>query len=776
MPEQPQEDSSAGGPDGPRRMGRRLPPLRHLAAGLISVVAIILLVPSGFEAGPLPAYQVGETVAKTVKAIQTFTTEDREATALKREAAARRAPAVFDLDLRVNDRLEAELRHVFDTGRSWIEEDRRRLGLLPAQELPPGSRSALKHRLRAAFSGMNSQAGLEILIAQSFSPQLENQAVALLRSALSPPGVVAARDLLSRYQDRGISIRSTITGRQEPLQDWTHIRDLEQARRTLRQNRAIVQLDEKGQILLAELMGSRLAPNLAFNESRTRQAEEQARHNVDPVLIQVQAGRTIVRAGEEVTPQDLILLRALQERSAPVRLMGRLAGLAVLAAFFLMIVWLLLPLVQGGLRSGADYFLLYCTLLAGSMAAVRGSLLLADLVAAGARNPWLQDASLLAAAAPWALGATLMTLLASAPLTLLWSLVFALLTALVTGDLRTAVYALAGCASAVLLLQHCRTRRAGLRAGLGIGLAQALTLSALQLYSSQAPSQQRLLWGIALALCSGLLAVVMAFLVLPLMERLFGITTNVRLRELASLSSPLLQRLAVEAPGTFHHSMLVGALAEAAARSVGANPLLARAGGFYHDIGKLSRPGYHTENQLFQEKEQRALTARESSRIQMECVQDGMRLAEESGLPVEVRDLIPQHLGTRLMSFDYRKALDSSGQDTSLVQETEFRYPGPKPQSKEAAILMLADQAEPAVRALAGRSADQVRQLVRRLVRAAMEDGQFDECRITVGDLDKVTRSFERVLAQDHRRRIEYSGFEFSQSAEAIPIASPRLQ
>ena len=678
MPEQPQEESSASGSDGPRSVARPLPPLRHLAAGLFSVVAITLLVPSGFEARPLPVYRVGETAPKTVKAIQTFSTEDREATALKREAAARRASAVFDLDLRLNDRLEAELRHAFDTGRSWVEEERRRLKLLTDQGLPPASRRALQQRLKAAFSAMNPEAAWDLLIRESFSSRLEDQSVALLRSALFPPGVAATRDLVSRYRDRGISIRNTVTGRQEPLQDWTRIRDLDLARQTIRRNRAVFQLGENGQTLLAGLVGSQLAPNLAFSESQTRLAEDQARQNVDPLLIQVQAGRTIVRQGEKITPQNLILLQALKERSSPGQLLGRLAGLAGLAALFLLSLRRFLPLIKPGLKPDADYFLLSCTLLVGSVAAAKVALLIAGLVAAGTRNPTLQDASLLAAAAPFALGAALMALLGSPPLALLWSLVFALLAALMSGDLRTMIYALAGCISAVHLLQHYLQRWTILRAGLGVGLAQALTLTALQLYSSQPPSQQRLLWGVALALCSGLLAIVLASLILPLMERFFGIATDVRLMELADLNSPLLQRLAVEAPGTFHHSMLVGTLAEAAARSVGANPLLARAGAYYHDIGKLSQPGAYTENQLFQEKKQHPLAPPESSQIQADRVRDGLRLAEGSGLPSEVRNLIPQHLGTRPMGMNDRNGLDATGQDASSMEEPLFRYPGPQ--------------------------------------------------------------------------------------------------
>lgn len=757
MPEKPQEEpapgvsKSAGQPSRPRQR------LRRLAAGLLSLAAVAVLVPFGFEVRTLPAYEAGEQAERTVRAIQTFTVEDREATALKREAAARRAAAVFDLDLRVNDRLEAELRHIFASGRAWIEQERQKSKLQPQQQLSPALRNALQQRLRTAFPGMSPPAALEELIQYSFPARLEDQSVALLRSSLSPPGVVAARDLLSRYQDRGITVRNIVTGRREPLQDWSRIRDLEQARESLLQNRSALQLDAKGQEALAELVSSRLAPNLAFNESETRLSEEQARLNVDPVLIQVQAGRAVIEAGKEVMPQDIVLLQALRERAAGERLLGRLAGLASLSAFFLLALLLFLPRIGTDLKPGVDYFVISCALLMGSLAVVKATWLLADLAAAATAIPALQDASLLAAAAPFALGAALMALLGSTPLALLWSVVFSLLAALISGDLRALVYALAGCVSAIYLLRNCRQRRSIVPAGLGVGLAQAVALAALHLYSPQPVRVDFLLWGLALSLCSGLAAIALAWLALPLLERVFGITTNVRLLELANLNSPLLRRLAVEAPGTFHHSMLVASLAETAARSISANPLLARAGAYYHDIGKLGQPGAYTENQIFEEKGQHRQSSRQTIQLQSEIVRQGLEMAQEGGLPAELQDLIRQHLG-------------------SVAEAADCRGPAAKPASKEAAILLLANQAEPSARALQRPSADQIRGLVRRLVQAAVQEGQLDECPITVRDLDRISQAFEKVLAEIHQRRVEYPGLEFNHTTEAVPVASSRLQ
>jgi putative nucleotidyltransferase with HDIG domain len=243
-----------------------------------------------------------------------------------------------------------------------------------------------------------------------------------------------------------------------------------------------------------------------------------------------------------------------------------------------------------------------------------------------------------------------------------------------------------------------------------------------------------------------------------------------------------MRQLVMRAPGTYHHSIIVGTLAEAGAEAIGANSLLVRVGAYYHDIGKLKTPEYYIENQIYISNKHENLSPSMSSLILASHVKDGLALADEIKLVPEVRDLIPQHHGTRLMKYFYEKARDAADGKDRQVNENDFRYPGPRPQRKEAAILMLADQVEAAARTLQEPNPSQIRGLIRRLIQVNIQERQFDECDITMKDLDKILRAFERVITGMHHHRIEYPGFDFNkrveekQSFEKTQTESQRIQ
>jgi putative nucleotidyltransferase with HDIG domain len=228
------------------------------------------------------------------------------------------------------------------------------------------------------------------------------------------------------------------------------------------------------------------------------------------------------------------------------------------------------------------------------------------------------------------------------------------------------------------------------------------------------------------------------------------------------LNSPILRRLALEAPGTYHHSIAVGTLSEAGAEAIGANTLLLRVGAYYHDIGKLKHAEYYVENQMFLANKHEALSPTMSSLILASHVKDGLAMAREIKLGPKVAELIPQHHGTRVMTYFYQKAKETAGEKNGEVSENEFRYPGPKPQSKEAAILMLADQVEAAARTLQDPTPGQIRGLIGRITQTTIQDGQLDECDITMKEVQVVSRAFERVLTGMYHHRIEYPGFDFN--------------
>jgi putative nucleotidyltransferase with HDIG domain len=264
----------------------------------------------------------------------------------------------------------------------------------------------------------------------------------------------------------------------------------------------------------------------------------------------------------------------------------------------------------------------------------------------------------------------------------------------------------------------------------------------------------KILWGTFFGLLNGLLSGVLAIGILPYLETLFGITSSIRLLELANPNHPLLKRLLLEAPGTYHHSVLVGNLAEAAAEAVGGHPLLVRVGAYYHDIGKLKRPYFFSENQFSLDNPHDKIAPSLSALIITSHTKDGVELGRQHRLPDLVLDIINQHHGTGLVSYFYQKALEKDQYDS--VQELTYRYEGPKPQSKEAALVLLADTVEAAVRSLQKPTPGRIEGLVRRLIKERLNDGQLEECDLTFKDVNLITESFLRILNGMHHTRIEY--------------------
>jgi putative nucleotidyltransferase with HDIG domain len=237
---------------------------------------------------------------------------------------------------------------------------------------------------------------------------------------------------------------------------------------------------------------------------------------------------------------------------------------------------------------------------------------------------------------------------------------------------------------------------------------------------------------------------------------LFGIMTVFQLLELANPSSRLLRRLLLETPGTYHHSVMVGNLAERAAETIGADPLLARVAAYYHDIGKMKNPLAFIENQAGARNIHDDLSAEVSARIISSHIRDGIDLGYEHGLPVQIIGFIPQHHGTSVMSYFYGKALREVGGNEELAPKDIYRYPGPKPQSREAAILMLADGVEASVRSLDDKDEASIRAMVDSIVDARVEDGQLDDAELTLKNLSQIKDAFVQQLLGMYHSRIKY--------------------
>jgi len=311
--------------------------------------------------------------------------------------------------------------------------------------------------------------------------------------------------------------------------------------------------------------------------------------------------------------------------------------------------------------------------------------------------------------------------------------------------------AMMGGVTAVYSVQRLRHRWHFVRAFFAISLANLAAILAWDLARSVpwAGMLNDSLWG----LTSALFATAVAFGLLPLVEQVFRLTSDITLLELSDLNRPLLRRMQLEAPGTYHHSMVVGSLAESAAEAIGANSLLSRVQAYYHDIGKLAKPEYYAENEPASSRSRHEkLTPSMSALVVKSHISEGLELARKQRLPRAVQSAIPEHHGTMVMAFFYHKALET---DPGARRE-DYSYPGPRPRSKETAILMLADGVEGASRALAEPTPSRIRGLVQRIIEERVRDGQLDECNITIAELARIRESFIPVLTAIFHVRAPY--------------------
>jgi putative nucleotidyltransferase with HDIG domain len=435
-----------------------------------------------------------------------------------------------------------------------------------------------------------------------------------------------------------------------------------------------------------------------------------------------------------------------------------LVGICLLVGFLLGSLYLyILTLQPVAVRQPKSLFLLASVILL-SVAVTRYFLFLSHSVHQALPNV---PVSALEYSVPVALGGLLLAVLFNSRLAFAGALAISILTSLLaSAELRFFLHSFVGSLTAIFALVGQKSRATLLKAGALVGLANLYSIVAWSFLSGATGS---LGFDLLCGLINGLFVAILALGLLPLFEYLFQVATDFRLIELCSMNHPLLKQMILKAPGTYHHSMVVGTLAEAAGEAIGANTLLCRVGAYYHDIGKMTKPLYFVENQTDSKDLHGKLRPSLSSLVIVSHVKAGVELGRAYGLPTAVVEMIPQHHGTRLVTFFYDKAKKAQDPDMGEVQEEEFRYPGPKPQTKEAAILMLADAVEAASRTLTERTQGRFQGLVGNIVNTIFTDGQLNECELTLRELHLIEESFVRVLLGIYHHRVDYPGFDFEE-------------
>lgn len=380
-------------------------------------------------------------------------------------------------------------------------------------------------------------------------------------------------------------------------------------------------------------------------------------------------------------------------------------------------------------------------------------------------------------AVPFATCALVLSLLIGTQVALVAGLMSALLVGFVAPNgMAFVAFALGSSVTAIYSVQRYRTRNAIIIASAAVGGINLLMSLAAILIAEQRWDSQRAIGGLIAGAVGALLTAGSASFAIPIYESAFDILTDMKLLELSNADNPLLQQLAIRTPGTNHHSYMVAVLAEEAAKSIGANSLLARTGCLYHDIGKLAAPTMYIENQKGGPNPHDTRPAISSARIIANHVKRGVEMAREANLPSQIIDFIPQHHGTRVLAYFYHKAKAQAESRGETVNIDDFRYPGPKPQTKEAVILMLADGAEASVRSLEEQTSENIRAIVKKICDTVIADGQFDESNITMRELTTIRESLINTLNNVYHERISYPGFNPpSEKANGRPLDEKQI-
>ena len=360
---------------------------------------------------------------------------------------------------------------------------------------------------------------------------------------------------------------------------------------------------------------------------------------------------------------------------------------------------------------------------------------------------------------PLPAGAMLVTLLLDFHTAIIFSFTVSILTGLWLHDAALTLYVFVGSLIAAFSVIRCKKRSALILGGLYVIVVNIVTVIIIFLFDGELFTTKAVS-SMMFAVLAGLSVLAIVSIVLPLLEYLFKVTTDISLLELLDLHQPVMKTFMVTSPGTYHHSVIVGNLVESAAEAVGVNPLLARVSAYYHDIGKIKMPEYFIENMSGSTSKHDRLSPHMSSMIIVNHVKEGVEIAKQEKLPPAVIDIIHQHHGTSLITYFYQKAKEQTPDVIPPIED--YRYPGPKPQTRVAALVMMADEVEAASSVLKEPTPARIASLVDRIINHIFLDGQLDECELTLKDIYEVKRCFTHILTGIFHKRIDYPGFDFT--------------
>jgi putative nucleotidyltransferase with HDIG domain len=748
---QPGRPTAEPGEEEPKPgLGRKL--LKNPWPLLVLTTVIITLLLTRLPSERLSTLAQGDVAPADVVAPFDLTIEDAEATARKKADAEAEVIPVYTYDPNVFANTEDKIRRLFAEGRDWTAR------------YPDNPDAEALRTLLLDKHGVDLElADVQTLIRLKFPANLEETLVSLAAKIFSQ-GIIVSKNLFIHGEaERGLVLLD-MQGHERRVR-VADILDIAESERRFNDDLARIEIPARGRAALANLSQIFLTANVTYNKIETEHRKAQARDALGTVTFVVKKERVIVRKGDEVTADGLKILDQYNQRiRRRSNWLPGIAGIFILYVFLLLTLWSYLGKAFK-LPQADRQFRMTAAALVGSLVLYKVFLVLATISSGAVMGPAHSRVDVFCYAFPFQAGTLIFAFLLPDPVTFLYIILNSLTVGfLFGGDFALTIFSFVGGLAAIygVKLYRRRYRAATLRAGF-IVLPAVNALLILAFYLILRRSTLAVLPAeVALGVFGGAASAVLAFMLLPLVETAFGFVTGSKLLELTNSDLPIFRQLAEEAPGSYHHSLIVASLAEKAAEELGLDSQLAKAGALYHDIGKTKMPEYFIENRSREFDLHKDLTPSMSTLVIKNHVKEGSELARKLKLPRPLREIIEQHHGNSLVRYFYAKAKQTYDPEDQTVGEESYRYPGPPPQSKEAGLVMLADAIEAASRSLKAPTKDNLKRVITDIINGTLQDGQLDAADFSLRELRIVAAAFLTILYAIYHPRVEYPGFSFN--------------
>ncbi|MCC6932763.1 MAG: HDIG domain-containing protein [Deltaproteobacteria bacterium] len=722
---------------------------KKLLVLLIAVASLSVLLSSSNYIKSLPEdFKVSAVSKRTIKSPLDYRVADTEATETlksEREKLVKRVFVIKDDTAEFTPSVIIE--HLFKYFDEMLPQEPKAEGSFPNDAV----HSKIEQRLNLVLTSSEWQ-----LLLDRGNWQAIKEILFFTLEPIFEDGITNNKDFITiEMVSHGAVIRRQSNGLEQDISVLSSVYDEASAKKALQKSIMTTQLKQglAFNTLVTKLASSIIRPNLFFDEMETAARIKKAKDSIRPVYHVVRKGQIIVRAGDEIRKdQELKIIRLNQLQSEQNYFFSTL-GYAFLISLMLISVYVFIKRVWPNFQPRGRDLLLVTFFLIANIILIKVFRNLGEIASLSLSEA---DSAMFALIAPLACGGILFQVTMGSAALFLFILSLSLITGIfLESNWSFILYIIIGNLVGGFSVTDCSRRSDFLRAGLYIAVANVLIILCYFILYPQSSSGY-IVASMVCAFLGGLFSALVATGISPLVEYYGSYITSIKLIELASLDRPLLRELSLHAPGTWSHSVVMSQLCESAAEAIGANRFLVRVGAYYHDIGKLRKPTYFIENLIDDDNKHEKLAPSMSALIIKSHVRDGVEMGRKVGLPLAVLDLIRQHHGTGLIRYFYDKAKHENKEEVE-ISEDHYRYLGPKPQTKEAAIVMLADNVEAASRTLVEPTAARIQGLVQKMINNIFSQGQLDECPLTLSDLHNIAKQFTRVLTAISHRRIEYS-------------------